>query len=163
MIDKGAKAADFCLKGIDAEGREGEFCLDDFLGKGRDLVVYFYPKDETPGCTIEACDFRDNVSRLTGKVQVVGISPDSVASHRKFHQNHSLNFPLLSDPEKIVLSHYGAYGEKTLYGKKTIGVLRSTYLIDPQGKVKERWLNVKAKGHVDEVLQYLLGEGAAKS
>jgi len=163
MIEEGAKAPDFCLKGIDAEGREGEFCLDDFVGKGRDLIVYFYPKDETPGCTIEACDFRDNFSRLTGKAQVVGVSPDPVASHRKFHENHNLNFPLLSDPEKIVLGHYGAYGEKTMYGKTTIGVLRSTYLIDPQGKVKKKWLNVHAKGHVDDVLRFLLGESSAKS
>ena len=162
MIEKGAQAADFCLKGVDGEGREGEFCLDDFLGKGRDLIVYFYPKDETPGCTTEACDFRDNFNRLTGKAQVVGVSPDSVASHRKFREKHNLNFPLLSDPEKIVLRHYGAYGEKTMYGKTTIGVLRSTYLIDPEGKVKKIWHNVKAKGHVADVLQYLLGEGSAK-
>lgn len=158
MIEEGAKAPDFCLKGIDAQGKEGEFCLDDFLCKGRDLIVYFYPKDETPGCTIEACDFRDNFNRLTGKAQVVGVSPDSVASHHKFQKNHNLNFPLLSDPERIVLKHYGAYGEKTTYGKTAVGVLRSTYLIDPQGIVKKKWLNVHAKGHVDEVLQYISGE-----
>jgi peroxiredoxin Q/BCP len=162
MIEEGAKAPDFCLKGIDAQGKEGEFCLKDFLGKSRDLILYFYPKDETPGCTLEACDFRDNFNRLTGKAQVVGVSADSVASHKKFQANHNLNFPLLSDPEKAVLKKYDAYGEKTMYGKTTTGVLRSTYLIDPLGKIKKKWHNVHAKGHVDEVLQYILGEGRAK-
>jgi thioredoxin-dependent peroxiredoxin len=149
--------------GIDADGKDGEYCLKDFLGRARDLILYFYPKDETPGCTMEACDFRDNFSRLTGRAQVVGVSPDSVASHYKFKENHGLNFPLLGDPEKNVLKLYDAYGEKTLYGKITTGVLRSSYLIDSQGQVKKKRLNVKAKGHVDEILQYLLREGPAKS
>jgi peroxiredoxin Q/BCP len=163
MIEEGAKAPDFCLQGIDADGKEGEYCLKDFLGRGRDLILYFYPKDETPGCTIEACDFRDSFNRLTGKAQVVGVSPDSIASHHQFKDNHGLNFPLLSDPEKKALTEYDAYGEKTLYGKTTTGVLRSTYLIDPQGKIKKKWHNVHAKGHVDDVLKYLLGEEPAKS
>jgi peroxiredoxin Q/BCP len=162
MIQEGEKAPDFCLLGIDAEGQEHEFCLEDFLGQTRDLILYFYPKDETPGCTTEACDFRDNFSRLTGKAQVVGVSADPIASHQKFRENHQLNFPLLSDPEREVMKKYDAYGEKKVMGMTTTGVLRSTYLIDPQGKIKKKWMNVHAKGHVDEVLQYLLGGGTPK-
>ncbi len=101
MVKEGDKAPDFCLKGIDEEGREREFCLKDLLGSK--LILYFYPKDNTPGCTRETCDFRDNLSRLQGKgYKVVGISPDTVESHKKFREKHSLNFPLLSDPEKKV-------------------------------------------------------------
>jgi peroxiredoxin Q/BCP len=158
MIEEGAKAPDFCLSGIDAEGKEREFCLKDFLNQGRDLILYFYPKDETPGCTIEACDFRDNFNRLTGRAQVVGVSADSIASHHKFQKNNNLNFPLLSDPQKEVMRQYDAYGEKKTLGVTTTGVIRSTYLIDPQGMIKKKWHNVHAKGHVDEVLESLLGE-----
>jgi peroxiredoxin Q/BCP len=158
MIEEGKRAPEFCLPGIDAEGREADFCLKDFLGKGRDLILYFYPKDETPGCTLEACDFRDNFNRLTGKAQVVGVSPDSIASHHKFQENHHLNFPLLSDPDKNVLKQYDAFGERKTLGITTTGVLRSTYLIDPEGTVKKKWHDIHAKGHVDEVLKYLLEE-----
>jgi len=161
MIEDRAQAPDFCLQGIDAEGREGEFCLKDFLGRGRDLILYFYPKDETPGCTMEACDFRDNFNRLTGRAQVVGVSADSIASHRKFRENHGLNFPLLSDPEKKVLKLYDAFGKKTLYGKLITGILRSTFLIDPEGRIKKQWRKVRAKGHVDEVLGFLLSDSEA--
>jgi len=153
------KAKDFCLPGIDAAGQEAPFCLHDFLHQGRDIILYFYPKDETPGCTTEVCDFRDDFSRLSGRAFVLGVSPDSIASHQKFRQKHSLNFPLLSDPDKKVLKEYEAYGDKSLYGILTRGVIRSTYVIDPEGTVKKRWIGVKAKGHVDKVLEYLLAAG----
>lgn len=159
MNKEGEMAKEFCLPGIDAEGREATLCLKDFLHQDRDIVLYFYPKDETPGCTAEACDFRDNFSRLSGRAFVLGVSPDSAASHLKFRKHHSLNFPLLSDRDKKVLKDYEAYGYKNLYGVLTRGVIRSTYVIDPEGKVKKRWLGVRAKGHVDKVLEYLLEEG----
>jgi peroxiredoxin Q/BCP len=163
MNREGEKAGDFCLLGIDSGGREGTFCLKDFLHQSRDVILYFYPKDETPGCTKEACDFRDNFSRLSGRAFVLGVSPDSVASHLKFRMRHGLNFPLLSDPEKKVMKEYDAYGDKSLTGVLTRGVIRSTYVIDPEGKVKKRWIGVKAKGHVDKVLEYLLGAGKPAS
>jgi peroxiredoxin Q/BCP len=158
MSKEGEKAADFCLPGIDADGKEGTFCLKDFLHQGRDIILYFYPKDQTPGCTTEACDFRDNFSRLSGRAFVLGVSPDSVASHQRFRLKHGLNFPLLSDPDKKVMQEYDAYGDKSLYGILTRGVIRSTYVIDAEGKVKKRWIGVRAKGHVDKVLEYLLAE-----
>ncbi|MBI5467614.1 MAG: peroxiredoxin, partial [Deltaproteobacteria bacterium] len=116
-------------------------------------VLYFYPKDNTPGCTIEACDFRDNMARLlkTGSM-VLGVSPDSVESHRNFREKHGLSFPLLSDPERSVAAAYGAYGEKKMYGKTSMGIIRSTFIIDPTGRVKTLWRGVKVAGHVDEVL-----------
>ena len=155
MIREGAKAPDFCLKGIDEAGSEREYCLADLLREGREVVLYFYPKDNTPGCTQEACDFRDNFNRITGKALVVGVSRDSIASHRNFRERHSLNFPLLSDPDHSVLDAYGAWGEKKMYGKTTMGVKRGTCLIGADGKVRKLWVEVKVKGHVDEVLKAL--------
>jgi peroxiredoxin Q/BCP len=151
MIEAGERAADFTLRGIDEKGVERDFSLKDF--KGKTLVLYFYPKDNTPGCTTEACDFRDNMARLlkTGSV-VLGCSPDSVQSHRSFRENHSLSFPLLSDPDRSVAAAYGAYGEKKMYGKTSMGIIRSTFIIDPAGKVKALWRGVKVAGHVEEVL-----------
>jgi peroxiredoxin Q/BCP len=156
MTKEGAKAPEFCLAGIDEKGSEKTYCLADFLHKGRDVVLYFYPKDNTPGCTAEACDFRDSFNRLSSRAFVLGVSPDSVASHRKFREKHHLNFPLLSDPEKKVLLDYEAFGKKTLYGILTHGVIRSTYVIDPDGTIRKKWIKVKARGHVDEVLAFLL-------
>ena len=155
MVRESAKASAFCLSGVDEAGREQEFCLKDFLGKGKEVVLYFYPKDNTPGCTTEACDFRDNINRLAAKAAVLGVSPDSVASHMKFREKHDLNFPLLSDPDRKVLKAYGAWGEKKLYGKITLGVIRTTCIIDSSGTVRKVWTNVKVKGHVDEVLAQL--------
>ncbi len=154
MLKEGDKAPEFCLKGIDEKGEEKEFCLKDFLGKK--VVLYFYPKDNTPGCTQEACDFRDNIARVKEKGAVVlGVSPDSINSHKKFFEKYGLNFPLLSDPEKKVAESYGAYGEKKMYGKVTKGIIRSTFIIDEKGKIKKAFYNVKVKGHVDKVIENL--------
>ena len=121
--------------------------------RGRKVVLYFYPKDMTPGCTQEACDFRDNMARLTGRgVAVLGVSSDSPASHTKFKDKYSLPFELLSDPEFAVTKIYGAYGSKLLYGQKVTGTIRTTYLIDERGKIAALWSPVKVEGHVDEVL-----------
>ncbi len=154
MLKEGDKAPDFCLKGIDESGEEREFCLKDF--RGSKLILYFYPKDNTPGCTVEACDFRDNLNVLVDKgYKVVGVSPDSLDSHRKFKDKYNLNFPLLSDPDRKVAESYGAYGEKKMYGKVTKGIIRSTFLIDEEGRIKKAWYNVKAKGHVENLLKEL--------
>jgi thioredoxin-dependent peroxiredoxin len=155
MISEGNKAPQFCLDGIDEKGAEKNYCLKDLLKSGRPLVLYFYPKDNTSGCTAEACDFRDNMNRITAKAQVVGVSPDSLKSHKGFAEKQSLNFPLLSDPDKKVLTAYGAYGEKKMYGKTVMGVIRSTFIIAPDGKVLKAWRAVKVKGHVDEVIEAL--------
>ncbi|SNZ12938.1 thioredoxin-dependent thiol peroxidase [Hydrogenobacter hydrogenophilus] len=156
MLKEGEKAPDFCLEGIDEEGKEGRFCLKDFLGKP--LVLYFYPKDDTPGCTQEACDFRDNMSVLSSMgIKVIGISPDSLSSHKKFREKYGLNFTLLSDPNKEVAKLYFAYGKKKMYGKEMEGIIRSTFLIDKEGKIVKAWYNVKAKGHVESVLKDLKG------
>jgi peroxiredoxin Q/BCP len=154
MIEEGQQAPDFCLSGIDAKGKEDEFCLKDILEQGT-LVLYFYPKDNTPGCKKEACDFRDNLSRLTAKAQVIGVSPDNIQSHRKFKEKQSLNFPLLSDPGKNILENYGAFGEKMMYGKSVKGVIRSTFVISKDGIVLKKWSPVRVRGHVDRVLEFL--------
>ncbi len=131
-----------------------EISLQDFQGSW--VVVYFYPKDKTPGCTTEACDFRDRLEILSARGAVVlGISPDSVKSHQSFISKESLNFTLLSDTQKSVLKSYGAWGLKKLYGKEYEGVIRSTFLINPQGKIAYIWKNVKVKGHIAEVLAKL--------
>ena len=151
MIEKDSIVEDFILHGIDENGVEKEFSLYDF--KGKNIVLYFYPKDNTSGCTQEACDFRDNMNRLTSKAVVIGVSPDSVASHKKFREKQSLNFPLLSDSEHKISEYFGAWGEKSMYGRKYFGIIRSTFLIDKDMKVKALWRKVKVKGHVDEVLK----------
>ena len=148
MIAEGMKAPDFSL--ADADGKV--WSLADFVGKK--LVLYFYPKDDTPGCTKEACGFRDQYSVFAEKgMAVVGISPDSAASHARFRGKYSLPFVLLSDPERKVLNSYGAFGEKTMYGRKMMGVIRSTFLIDGTGRLVEAWRKVKVPGHVDAVLK----------
>jgi len=149
------KAVDFCLPGIDEEGNEINFCLRDYLGKDKDIILYFYPKDDTPGCTTEACDFRDNLNILQNYAIVVGVSPDSIESHKKFKEKYGLNFILLSDKNKEVMKQYGAYGKKVMYGKETEGVIRSTFIISPDGSIKKAWKNVKAKGHVEQILKFL--------
>ncbi len=144
-------APDFCLQGADENMQEREICLKDLLSSS--LVLYFYPKDDTPGCTQEACDFRDNLSILqTNGFRVVGISPDSLQSHKKFKEKYKLNFVLLSDPNKEVAQKYGAYGKKKMYGKETEGIIRSTFLISKEGKILKAFYNVKAKGHVESLL-----------
>jgi peroxiredoxin Q/BCP len=149
------KAIDFCLPGIDEKGNEINFCLRDYLGKDKDIILYFYPKDDTPGCTTEACDFRDNLNILQNYAMVVGVSPDSIESHKKFKEKYGLNFILLSDENKEVMKQYGAYGKKVMYGKETEGVIRSTFIISPDGSIKKAWKNVKAKGHVEQILKFL--------
>ena len=139
----GDTAPDFTLP--DADGKD--VSLADF--RGRRVVVYFYPAAMTPGCTKEACDFRDNLSSLAAAgVDVVGISPDKPEKLAKFRDRDSLTFPLLSDPSRSVLEAYGAYGEKTMYGKKVTGVIRSTFVVDGDGKIDQAQYNVKATGHV---------------
>jgi peroxiredoxin Q/BCP len=150
-IEEGKPAPDFTL--ADQDGNE--VSLADY--RGRHVVVYFYPRDETPGCTKEACGFRD----LWGEIEeagavVLGVSPDSSASHRKFIDNHSLPFTLLADPGKKVMTEYGAWGEKTMYGKVTVGTIRSTVWIGPDGRVVKHWRRVaNAAEHPAKVLEAL--------
>ncbi len=128
--------------------------LSDFKGKA--VVLYFYPKDDTPGCTREACSFRDEHSALVKAGAVVlGVSPDSTASHQKFAGKFKLPFPLLADTDHTVSEKYGAWGEKSLYGRKFMGITRSTFLIGKDGKVARVWPKVKVDGHVDEVRKAL--------
>jgi peroxiredoxin Q/BCP len=154
-LQVGRAAPAFTLE--DAEGKK--VSLADFAGK--DVVVYFYPRDDTPGCTKEACGFRDawkEIQKLGA--MVLGVSPDSGESHQRFARKYRLPFPLLSDPDKKMMSRYGAWGEKMMYGKKTTGVIRSTVWIGPDGKVKKHWARVaKAEAHPEQVLE-ALQEGA---
>lgn len=155
MLNIGDKAPDFNLEGIDAEGNEKTFSLQELLKEEKEIILYFYPKDNTPGCTKEACDFRDNFSRLSSKAIVVGVSPSSIKSHQSFQQKQSLNFALLTDKDKKISEAYNAYGETKLYGKIFRGIIRSTFIIGADGQIKKVWNNVKVKGHVDEVLAEL--------
>jgi peroxiredoxin Q/BCP len=144
---------DIKLQGIDENSVEKEYSLAAFAGK--EVVLYFYPKDNTSGCTQEACDFRDNYNRLTSKAVVVGVSPDSIKSHKNFQEKQGLNFILLSDPEHKLAENFGTWGEKSMYGRKYMGIIRSTFVLDKTGKIRKEWRKVKIKGHVDEVLEYL--------
>jgi thioredoxin-dependent peroxiredoxin len=147
QLEPGAQAPSFSLP--DQDGNT--VSLDDF--KGGKVIVYFYPKDDTPGCTKEACQFNDNLHGFQrAGVPVLGISADGAVSHRAFREKYGLRFPLLSDLDHRVMDAYGAWGEKKLYGKTSIGVLRSTFLIDEQGTVQRAWYNVKADGHAEKVL-----------
>jgi peroxiredoxin Q/BCP len=128
--------------------------LKDFSGER--FVIYFYPADDTPGCTKEACQFNDGLGayRKLG-VTVIGVSPDGAEKHIAFRKKYGLTFDLLSDPEKKVMTSYGAYGEKMMYGKKVTGVIRSTFVIGPNGHIEHAWYNVRADGHADKVLATL--------
>ncbi|EIV93745.1 thioredoxin-dependent thiol peroxidase [Frankia sp. QA3] len=141
-----------------------EFTLPDADGnevslsslRGRRVVVYFYPAASTPGCTKQACDFRDSLAQLNDAgIDVLGISPDKPAKLVKFRDHESLTFPLLSDPERSVLAAYGAFGEKTMYGRKTVGVIRSTFVIGADGRIEVAQYNVRATGHVAKLLRDL--------
>jgi len=124
--------------------------------EGAWTVIYAYPRDATPGCTTEACDFRDNWARVQAAgARVYGISKDSVASHQKFIAKQELPFPLLSDPDKALLTPLGAFGKKIMYGKEVEGIIRSTFLVDPRGVIRHVWPKVSVKGHVQEVLDKL--------
>jgi peroxiredoxin Q/BCP len=152
-IQEGKPAPVFTL--ADAAGKQ--VSLKDFAGK--DVILYFYPRDDTPGCTKEACGFRDSWKELSkANVVVLGVSADSTASHQKFAAKYKLPFPLLSDRDRKVMQQYGAYGEKMMYGKKTKGVIRSTVWIGPDGRVKKHWAKVaNAEAHPAQVLQVLGG------
>ena len=141
------------LQGIDVDGIEKEYSLNDF--KEQKVILYFYPKDNTSGCTQEACDFRDNINRLTNFATVIGVSPDSIKSHLKFKENQSLNFILLSDPEHKLAEAFNVWVEKSMYGRKYMGIERSTFVLDENLNIIKEWRKVKVKGHVDEVIDYL--------
>lgn len=144
---------DIKLQGIDIDSIEKEYSLNDF--KGQKVILYFYPKDNTSGCTQEACDFRDNINRLTNFAIVIGVSPDSIKSHLKFKEKQSLNFILLSDPEHKLAEAFNVWVEKSMYGRKYMGIERSTFVLDENLNVIKEWRKVKVKGHVDEVIEYL--------
>ena len=141
------------LQGIDVNGIEKEYSLNDF--KGQKVILYFYPKDNTSGCTQEACDFRDNINRLTSFATVIGVSPDSIKSHLKFKDKQSLNFILLSDPEHKLAETFNVWVEKSMYGRKYMGIERSTFILDENLNIIKEWRKVKVKGHVDDVIDYL--------
>jgi peroxiredoxin Q/BCP len=146
-LTEGAQAPTFTLP--DQDGNP--VSLEEF--KGSRVLVYFYPADDTPGCTKEACQFNDNLAGFQAAgVPVIGISPDNAASHRRFRGKYGLRFPLLTDADHAVMDAWGAWGEKTSYGRKSVGVLRSTFLLDDQGRVERAWHNVKADGHAAAVL-----------
>lgn len=152
MLNVGDKAPDFAAPDQDGTIRR----LKDY--KGKKLVLYFYPKDMTSGCTVEACDFRDNLNRLSGHgAELLGVSPDSSKSHQKFITKESLNFPLLADEDRAVVNAYGVWVEKSMYGRKYMGVERTTFIIDEKGRIAHIFAKVKVKGHVDEVLHALAG------
>lgn len=149
-LEVGAKAPHFTLS--DQDGRA--VSLSGFAGTW--VVLYFYPKDDTPGCTTEACEFTAGIAAFAGLDAVVlGCSADSAESHRKFIAKHGLEVRLLSDPDHAVMQAYGAWGEKSMYGRTSMGVIRSTVLVDPQGMVAFHWANVKAAGHADAVREKL--------
>lgn len=150
-IEIGQKAPAFTLPESDWKS----ISLSDFEGN-KNVVLYFYPKDDTPGCTKEACGFRDNISRLNDEETVVlGISKDSLKSHDKFKEKYELPFPLLSDETGKVCELYDVWKEKSMYGKKYMGIERSTFLIDKKGILQAIWREVKVEGHVDEILEKL--------
>jgi len=152
MIEKGSRAPDFTL----ASDEGGDVTLSSLRGKR--VVLYFYPKDDTPGCTIQACDFRDATPAF-GELDavVLGVSADSLESHGKFRKKFGLNFPLLADEDHSVCEAYGVWKEKSMYGRKFMGIERSTFLIDEEGTVAEVWRNVKAKGHAEMLAEVLGG------
>ncbi len=150
MIEKGSKAPDFTLSADDGSA----ITLSELHGKK--VVLYFYPKDDTPGCTTQACDFRDAMPRFDGVDAVVlGVSPDSAESHRKFKEKFALNFPLLADVDHEVAEAYGVWKERSMYGRKFMGIERSTFLIDEKGTVAEAWRKVKPAGHAEMLAELL--------
>ncbi|MHB1088550.1 MAG: thioredoxin-dependent thiol peroxidase [Acidimicrobiales bacterium] len=149
-LEIGTKAPAFTLLNHDGV----KVALKDFAGER--IVLYFYPADDTPGCTKEACQFNDELSRFKGLgVKVLGVSPDTASKHVAFREKYGLGFELLSDPDKKVMEKYGAFGEKMMYGKKVLGVIRSTFLIGPNGKIEKAWYAVRADGHAAKVLAAL--------
>lgn len=156
-IEAGSKAPDFSLPSDDG----GKVKLSAL--KGQPVVLYFYPKDDTPGCTRQACAFRDRQGQLSKLgVAVLGVSADNVASHARFRDKHKLNFPLLADVDHAVAERYGAWREKNLYGKKSMGIQRSTFLIDASGKVAKVWKRVQVDGHDAQVVEAIKALAKAK-
>ena len=152
QVTKGSRAPDFDLPSDD--GRRVSLSAL----RGKKVVLYFYPKDDTPGCTTQACDLRDAMPKFEGLDAVVlGVSPDSVASHRKFRDKYGLNFALLADEDHRVAEAYGVWKEKNMYGRKSMGIERSTFLIDEDGTILEAWRKVSARGHADMVQESLAG------
>jgi len=149
VIKEGQKAPDFVLPSSD--GRD--IALADLRGKP--VVLYFYPKDDTPGCTKEACAFRDDYAQLKKKAVLLGVSPDSVESHERFRDKYKLPFPLLADDDKKVAKKYGAFGEKVLYGRKMVGMIRSTFVIDAEGIIRKVFPRVRVEGHAEKVAEAL--------
>lgn len=150
MVKINEKAPDFCLKNQD----NIDVCLKDFRGKW--TVVYFYPKDNTPGCSLEARNFTINAEKFEKlNTTILGISPDSVKSHKNFCDKQNLNIILLSDPEHKTLNEYGVWKPKKLYGREFLGVIRSTFLINTEGKIAHIWPKVKVPGHIDDVMNKL--------
>ncbi len=151
-LEVGKKAPAFTL--INQDG--AKVSLKDFAGQR--VVLYFYPADDTPGCTTEACQFNDELKAFAQLDTIVlGVSPNNEASHIKFREKYGLKFNLLCDPDKKMMEKYGAYGEKILYGKKVIGVIRSTFIIGPTGTIERTWYSVKTNGHAAKVLEALQG------
>ena len=149
-LEVGKKAPAFTL--VNQDG--AKVSLKDFAGQR--VVLYFYPADDTPGCTKEACQFNDNLKAFNkADVTVLGVSPNSAESHQRFRKKYGLTFDLLVDSDKKVMEKYGAFGEKMMYGKKVVGVIRSTFIIGPTGKVERTWYGVKADGHAAKVLAAL--------
>lgn len=152
-VDVGKAAPAFSLPAFP----EGTVKLSQFKGK-QNVVLYFYPRDNTPGCTTEACEFRDRLEQLQkADTVVLGVSTDSIASHKKFTEKFELTFPLLSDEDHAVAEKYGAWVEKSMYGRKYLGLDRSTFLINKQGKIAAVWRSVKVKGHVQAVAEAIKG------
>ena len=146
VIQEGQKAPDFSLPSSDG----GRVSLKDLRGKT--VVLYFYPKDDTPGCTKEACAFRDGYAQLKKRAALFGVSPDTVESHERFRDKYKLPFPLLADPDKTVAKKFGAFGEKVMYGKKVVGMIRSTFVIDGEWIVRKVFPRVRVDGHAEKVL-----------
>lgn len=154
MITEGQPFPSYCLEDQNGENQSSKEL------SGKRALYFFYPKDDTSGCTIEACEFRDNLLKFDGtdlKVAVFGVSPDPVQSHAKFATKHQLNYPILADPERTLIEANGLWVEKTMYGKKYMGVERTTVLVGKDGVVEKVWHKVKPEGHAAEVLTYLRG------
>lgn len=148
MLRSGDKAPDFNLNDQD----ENQISLSDY--KGKKLVIYFYPKDQTPGCIKEACNFRDNIEMFTkNDIAVIGVSIDSEKSHRNFIAKQSLNFPLLADVDKVMVTDYGVWGEKSMFGRKYMGTFRKTFLINETGLVEKIYDKVKVATHAEDILK----------
>lgn len=139
------------IKGVTESGEEKTFIKEDFLNKT--TVLYFYPNDGTPGCTIQAGDFRDNMKYFRPYSTITGVNRDSIESHKKFIKNEDLNFALISDPEKKLIDFFGVWGEKAAYGPGFMGIIRSTFIINPDGEIVKSWFNVNVENHAEEVLE----------